>query len=233
MLIRDLQPGPLMTSFAQESVLVVVAHPDDECIGAGGTIKGHVDKGIETDVLSLTGNEVRNKELRAACSVLGVREVYTNQRDDFAIDWFLEQEIVAAILKSRPSIIITHSVDDYNRNHVQCAKLVIDAVEWASHTTMHEDAHRVDRVYGMEINSLHSQPNVLVDISDTFEAAMTALRKHGSQLKKADGFYLRFYEARTRLRGAQAGCDRAEAFTASFPYHAGPFYKRNSVDTLI
>jgi LmbE family N-acetylglucosaminyl deacetylase len=222
-----------MTRIAQGSILVVAAHPDDECLGAGGTIRKHVDQGFETDVLCLTGNEVRNGELKAACDVLGVREVYTNERDDFAIDWSLEQEIVSAILKSRPSIIITHSTNDYNRNHVRCSKLVTDAVEWASHVTMYENAVRVDRIYCMEINSLHPRPNVLVDISDSFEMAIDALRKHSSQLEKADGFYSRFYEARTRLRGVQGGCDRAEAFTLSFPVHAGPFYGRNAVDSLI
>ncbi len=222
-----------MTPSDHASILVVVAHPDDECIGAGGTIRKHVDQGFETDVLCLTGNEVRNAELKAACEVLGVREVYTNERDDFAIDWPLEQEIVSAILKSRPSVIITHSVKDYNRNHVRCSKLVADAVEWASHVTMYEDAVRVDRVYCMEINSLHSRPNVLVDVSNSFDAAMDALRKHSSQLEKADGFYSRFYDARTRLRGVQAACDRAEAFTVSFPFHAGPFYRRNAVESLI
>jgi LmbE family N-acetylglucosaminyl deacetylase len=235
--VQTLISHPLSVSFmapsVKASILVVVAHPDDECIGAGGTIKKHVDLGFETDVLCLTGNEVRNEELRAACNILGVREVYTNERDDFAIDWSLEQEIVSAILKSKPSIMITHSMKDYNRNHVRCSKLVADAVEWASHVTMHEDAVRVDRVYAMEINSLHSRPNVLVDVSDSFDAAMDALRRHGSQLQKADGFYLRFYDARTRLRGIQAACDRAEAFTVSFPYHAGPFYPRNAVDSLI
>lgn len=173
-----------MTPSDHASILVVVAHPDDECIGAGGTIRKHVDQGFETDVLCLTGNEVRNAELKAACEVLGVREVYTNERDDFAIDWPLEQEIVSAILKSRPSVIITHSVKDYNRNHVRCSKLVADAVEWASHVTMYEDAVRVDRVYCMEINSLHSRPNVLVDVSNSFDAAMDALRKHSRSLRR-------------------------------------------------
>ncbi|RDE17133.1 MAG: hypothetical protein C4K47_00235 [Candidatus Thorarchaeota archaeon] len=222
-----------MTPLYQGSILVVIAHPDDECIGAGGTIKKHTDQGVDTDVLCLTGNEVRNEEIRAACKVLGVREVYTNQRDDFAIDWSLEQDIVSTILKSRPTAIITHSANDYNRSHVRCSKIVTDAVEWASHVTMHENAVRVDRIYNMEINSLHSRPNVLVDVSDSFDAAMNALRKHTSQLQKADGFYLRFYDARTRLRGVQASCERAEAFTVSFPFHAGPFYGRNAVESLV
>ena len=232
-MIRQILLGERMTGPPQDSILVIVAHPDDECLGAGGTIRRHVDQGVSVDVLALTGNDTRNREMRAACRLLGVREVYTNTRDDFAVDWSLGKEIVQTILKSRPSAVITHSGDDYNRNHVQCAQLVADAIEWASHTTTFENAYRVNRIYGMEINSLHSQPHVLMDVSESFSTAVSALKEHKSQLTKADAFYLRFYDARTRLRGIQAGCERAEAFTLSLPTHAGPFYTMNAVKTLI
>ena len=232
-MIRQLLLGELMAGSSQDSILVIVAHPDDECLGAGGTIRRHVDQGIGVDVLALTGNDTRNKELRAACRLLGVREVYTSIRDDFAIDWSLGKETVQVILKSRPSAVITHSADDYNRNHVQCAQMVADAIEWASHSTTFENAHRVRRIYGMEINSLHSHPHVLMDVSESFATAVSALKEHKSQLTKADAFYLRFYDARTRLRGIQADCERAEAFTISLPTHAGPFYTVNAVKTLI
>ncbi|MBN2227967.1 MAG: PIG-L family deacetylase [Candidatus Thorarchaeota archaeon] len=216
-----------------DSILVVVAHPDDECIGAGGTIKRHTDQGIPVDIHCMTGNEVRNAELRSACSFLGARNLYLSERDDFAIDMTLRNEIIGAILKTRPKVIITHSLDDYNLNHQQCAKLVFDAVEWASHTTVFDDAHRVDRIYNMEINTMIPHPHVHVNISDTYPIALHALKEHKSQIQKIDSFYEKLYDARTRLRGIQAKCDRAEAFTITLPEHAGPFYKENSVESLL
>jgi LmbE family N-acetylglucosaminyl deacetylase len=215
------------------SVLVIVAHPDDECLGAGGTIRKHSDLGIPVDVHCMTGNETRNSEMKAACSHLGVRNLYQSDRDDFAIDMSLRNEVVGAILKSRPKIVITHSSRDYNVNHQQCAKIVFDAVEWASHVTLFDDAHRVDRIYNMEINTLISRPHVYVDISETYKYALGALKEHKSQIQKADFFYEKLYDARTRLRGAQAKCDRAEAFSITIPEHAGPFYRENSVESLL
>ena len=216
------------------SVLVVVAHPDDECLGAGGTIRRHVDQDIPVDVLCLTGNETRNKELKAACGVLGTRNLYLSDHDDFIDDsWSLTQEVIGGILKSQPRIIITHSKEDYNRNHVACADIVTQAVEWASHVTLFDDAHRVERIYHMEVNSLIPRPHVFMDISATYDAAINALQRHKSQTCKADDFYLKFYDARTRLRGIQAACDRAEAFFITNPEHAGPFYPQNSVDRLL
>lgn len=216
-----------------DSILVVVAHPDDESLGAGGTIRKHGDLGIPVDVHCMTGNETRNEEMKAACSILGVRNVYLSERDDFTIDLSLRNEVVGAILKTRPTIVITHFSDDYNVNHQQCAKLVFEAVEWASHTTIFDNAHRVHRIYNMEINTLISKPHIYVDITDTYKYGLGALKEHKSQIAKADFFYEKLYDTRTRLRGAQAKCDRAEAFTITFPEHAGPFYRENSVEKLI
>ncbi|MHA2227594.1 MAG: PIG-L deacetylase family protein [Candidatus Thorarchaeota archaeon] len=222
-----------MSSSQKDSILVVGAHPDDECLGAGGTISKHVEQGYSVDVLSLTGNDVRNKELAAACKKLGVRKVFPHSAEDFTIDKTSTNTVVEVLLQSRPRIVITHSLDDYNVNHSTCSKIVDEAVEWASHITLFPNAHRVERIYNMEINNLHTLPNVLVDISSVYDKALSALKEHKTQLPKADQFYLMLYDAKTKLRGVQAACERAEAFTIKFPKHAGPFYEENSVDTLM
>jgi LmbE family N-acetylglucosaminyl deacetylase len=216
-----------------DSILVVAAHPDDESLGAGGTIRKHVDLGIPVDVHCMTGNETRNEEMKAACAILGVRNLFLSERDDFAVDMNLRNEVVGAILKTRPAIVITHHSGDYNINHQQCAHIVNEAVEWASHTTIFDDAHRVQRIYNMEINTMISKPHVYVDITDTYKYGLGALKEHKSQIEKADFFYDKLYDTRTRLRGAQAKCERAEAFTITLPEHAGPFYKENSVERLV
>ncbi len=222
-----------MSGSDEGTILVVVAHPDDETIGAGGTIRRHVEQGVKVDVHCMTGNEVRNEELKAACGLLGARNLYLSERDDFAIGEELINEVVGAILKSQPTIVITHHSSDYNRNHQQCAMIVNQAVEWASHKTIFDNAHRVERIYNMEINTMISRPNVHVDITESYPVALAALKKHVSQLKKADSYYTQLYDTRTRLRGVQAKCERAEAFAITLLEHVGPFYEKNSVSRLI
>ncbi len=219
-------------SASENSILVVCAHPDDECIGAGGTIALHTAAGIPVDVLCLSGNGVRNPELEAACKALGVRHLYSSDRSDFDITSNLTKVIVQHIRKGHPRIIITHSPDDYNRVHALCSRIVDEAVEWASHATLFDDAHRVERIYHMEINSLISHPHVMINIDESYQQALDALTLHRSQIKKVDGFYLQLYDHRTRLRGVQAGCERAEAFRVKLPEHAGPFYPSNNVSLL-
>ncbi|MFX0046150.1 MAG: PIG-L deacetylase family protein [Candidatus Hermodarchaeota archaeon] len=222
-----------MSDSTENSVLVVAAHPDDETLGAGGTIRRHVDQGIPVDVHCMTGNDARNTELKSACSVLGVRQLFLSERDDFAIDTTLTNEVIGAILKTSPTVVITHSPEDYNQNHVECSRIVAEAVEWASHSTVFDNAHRVSKIYHMEVNNLLSRPHVHVDITSTYSFATRALKEHKSQIPKSDQYYLKLYDARTRLRGVQASCNRAEAFRVSFPTHAGPFYPKNSVDSLL
>ncbi len=222
-----------MNSFDDGSILVVTAHPDDECLGAGGTIAFHTSQGVDVDLMCLTGSPARNRELKEASKILGVRHLLTEEREDFAVDRGVEKRIIEAILEWHPEIIITHSEQDYNNNHVACAKIVADAAEWASHATQFERAHRVSCIYHMEVNTLLSRPNVMVNVTESYDTALEGLRCHKSQTSKADGYYERFYDVRTRLRGVQSDCERAEAFSSSLLKHAGPFYPRNHVRRLI
>src|SRR5262249_46075883 len=74
-------------------LLAVLAHPDDESLGFGGTFAKYAAEGIETYLVTATRGErgrfgprgergdpvevgrVREAELRAAAAVLGIREV--------------------------------------------------------------------------------------------------------------------------------------------------------------
>ncbi|MBS3794814.1 MAG: PIG-L family deacetylase [Candidatus Thorarchaeota archaeon] len=218
---------------SESSLLVVVAHPDDECLGTGGTISVHARQGFPVDILCMTGSEERNSELEDACSILGARHVFTNIRDDFDIGLSMKDDVVEVILETAPTIVITHSEQDYNQNHVLCSKLVDQAVEWASHKTIFDNAHRVERILNMEINSMISFPNLIVNITEGYASARKALQQHRSQIGKADRYYEKLYDYRTRLRGLQGGCKRGEAFTVKMPLQTGPFYPENSVKTLL
>jgi LmbE family N-acetylglucosaminyl deacetylase len=98
---------------------------------------------------------------------------------------------------------------------------------------MFDNAFKVSKLYHMEINSLITQPTIMMDVSKYYESAIEALQCHKSQIEKADGYYLKLYDARTRLRGVQAACSRAEAFTLIPTKHVGPFYPENNVKSLV
>ncbi len=77
-----------------KNILVLAPHPDDESLGCGGTVKLLTQAGVQVDVILMTRGEngldaplqqpaavheqlaqAREAEARAACAVLGVRDV--------------------------------------------------------------------------------------------------------------------------------------------------------------
>lgn len=113
--------------------MCVLAHPDDESLGVGGTLARYADEGIETCVISATRGErgrfgdaverpapsvvgeAREAELRAAAKMLGVREVHLLDYLDADLDNADPPQaisrIVAHIRRFRPQVIVTFGQD--------------------------------------------------------------------------------------------------------------------------
>lgn len=84
---------------AWQSVLAVVAHPDDESFGLGALLSAFVAAGAEASVLCFTHGEastlhgvdgdlatLRERELRAAATELGLTDVVLQSHADGALD---------------------------------------------------------------------------------------------------------------------------------------------------
>ena len=82
-----------MPKNSRKSLLAVLAHPDDETFGCGGTLAKYAASGVDVSLVCATRGEVgeisdsrlakssnlgrvREKELRAACNVLGIKDLY-------------------------------------------------------------------------------------------------------------------------------------------------------------
>jgi LmbE family N-acetylglucosaminyl deacetylase len=117
--------------------MAVLAHPDDESLGVGGTLAKYAAEGVEVFLLTATrgdaggyrghrrGSEghpgpealgvIREAELRAAAAVLGVREVsllgYHDQQLDRADPREAIARIVTHLRRVRPDVVITFGPD--------------------------------------------------------------------------------------------------------------------------
>lgn len=114
-------------------LLAVLAHPDDESLGLGGTLARYAAEGVETYLVTATRGEagrfgslgrsgdpvevgrVRETELRAAASVLGVREVSILGYRDGALDQVTAPDAIAAIVshirRIQPDVIVSFGPD--------------------------------------------------------------------------------------------------------------------------
>lgn len=196
------------------TVLVVGAHPDDGCLGCGGTIRVFLKLGFRVQCVVLTRGErsgdpeVREREERVALTCLGVPNegIHFGDFPDTAIPLshdtiaFLERfggdDLWAAFI---PSAHETHQ-DHRNLAHA-C---------WSAF-------RGVQRLLAYESPSVTAQfqPNTFVDVNGHVKHKWRALNCHRSQVSQGK-MYLQYRSitALAAFRGAQNGVRYAEAFEA-------------------
>jgi LmbE family N-acetylglucosaminyl deacetylase len=217
-------------------ILAVGCHPDDLEIGCGGTLakyasaghevfSAHVANGcyghavIEKDEL----REIRHREAERAGELLGVKEVIDLDVDDLAVSEFNEDTVLkmtGLIRYVRPDVIITHSPEDYMRDHVQTGRLVFNASFSSSvpHYLRESPAYgKVCPIYYMDtLAGVNFLPTEYVDVSAEIEKKLSALACHESQIKwmlehdKID--FIDFVRTCSKFRGLQCGAAFAEGF---------------------
>ncbi len=197
-----------------ESLMTVFAHQDDETFSAGGTVAKFSANGKKSWCVTVTSDINRKEEFDKACKILGSTPVVLdNDKITGVNEEVIILQLIELIRTYRPEIIITHVPFDYHREHRRVHQCVMEAIEWASHTTGTEIAHQVQRVYGAETTVLIPFPEIYIDISSTNHLRMEAIACYESQSHKGGkGFYSQFHGTRTHLRGIQAGVAHAEAF---------------------
>jgi LmbE family N-acetylglucosaminyl deacetylase len=194
-----------------ERALVIVAHPDDAEFWAGGTIAGWTNAGVAVSYGVLTDGEsggydpsvlradmprIRRAEQRQAAALLGVDEVRFfglaegELRPD---DLELRRELVRLIRAVRPQRVITWSPEwNWQRfrschpDHRATGEMVLSAIypdagNQFAHLPLREeglDAWTVQEAW--LINS--PQVNHYVDVTETFERKVAAVRLHQSQV---------------------------------------------------
>ena len=110
-------------------LMAILAHPDDECLGIGGTLAHYASQGVATHLVTATLGQrgrfygdrprpsdeevgrVREAELRAAADVLGIRDVRVLGHMDSELDRVdpevILPELVREIRRVRPQVVVT------------------------------------------------------------------------------------------------------------------------------
>lgn len=126
-----------MTPMQTRRLMAMLAHPDDESLGVGGTLARYASDGTDVFLVTATRGDrgrfrghgrgdpqhpgpaaladIREAELRAAAAVLGVREVSVLDYGDQQLDRADVPEIVARLAREvtrvRPDVVITFGPD--------------------------------------------------------------------------------------------------------------------------
>lgn len=209
-------------------VLVISAHPDDETLGAGATIAKLAKEGHDVRVLIFgEGPSAREQidttsvECRAnnAITTLGAKLIGLlgypdNQLDKIAL-LELARAVEKEIKKFSPDLVLTHHFGDLNQDHRQVAN--------ATFIACRPVANKCPEIWCYEVLSSTDwtlapkdvfHPNLFVSIDESsWELKIRALNEYKSELRDfPHPRSLQAIEALSRVRGAQSGINRAEAF---------------------
>jgi len=192
-------------------LMVVAAHPDDPEFGAGGTIDRWVRDGWQpiyiictngdkgTSDLNMTSEKlakIREQEQRKAAKVLGVADVVFLGYPDGGLvdDAEFRGKLVRLIRKYRPEIVITH---DPNRkymghhDHRITGIVTMDAIFPYSRDHLFYPEHKAEGFTQHKVREVYltdsDEPNLFIDISETFNLKMKAISCHVSQVGDRSG----------------------------------------------
>ena len=195
--------------------MVVIAHADDAEWGCSGTVAKWCKDGMEVVyVLCTDGSkgssdpritsgeliEIRHQEQLAAAKVLGVKKVVFLGYEDSMLQPTLElrRDITRQIRKYRPDILIcpspVRSISGRHfghPDHMAAGEATLAAVFPAARDrlTFPEllaeglEPHKVREVL---VTGNRDEANKWIDVSDTIEVAVEALKQHASQIGDND-----------------------------------------------
>jgi bacillithiol biosynthesis deacetylase BshB1 len=220
-------------------VLAIGVHPDDVELGCSGTLIKEVKRGKKAGVIDLTQGELgtrgtietRSQEAEEAARIMGVsvRENLKMRDGFFQNDEAHQLQLIQAIRKYQPEIIIGNILEDRHPDHGRAGQLIYDACflsglkqvktkneegreqeKWRPKQLLH---YLQDRFY---------EPDVIVDITEVWDQRLQSIKAYKTQFhnpgSNEDETYIsspEFLEsviARARLLGKRIGVRFAEGF---------------------
>jgi len=221
--------------------MCVMAHPDDCEILAAGTLILLAEKGWEIHIVSATPGDcgsmehspheiarIRRAENVAAAKLIGATYHCLESRDLYVM--FDEPTIRRAMILMReiaPSLVFTHSLDDYMMDHEMIARVtrtatfgygVPNAVPGpVTPGSCVPHLYYADPIEGMDPYGNAILPSTWVDITKSMPTKSKMLKAHASQrdwLMKHHGMdqYIKSMQEWGGKRGREIGAKYAEAF---------------------
>lgn len=148
-------------------LMAILAHPDDESLGLGGTLAKYAAEGVDVFLITATRGDsgrfrgrrphhpehpgsaalgtIREAELRAAAAVLGVRDVSVLDYHDRHLDRVDAPQAIAAIAghvrRVRPDVVVTFGPDGAygHPDHIAISQFATAAVVTAASEAAYVD----------------------------------------------------------------------------------------------
>ena len=204
------------------NILVLAAHPDDESIGMGGTIKklskkNNIHLCVLTEGVSAQYNDKkmileRKNQCKKSGKILGITNYTFLDFPDMKLDSVshleINRELEKIIKKFNPKIVYTTSGHDINKDH----RIAFESTL----VVTRPQSSNVKQVFSYETTGMtisQFSPTVFEDISKEFKYKIKSFKMYKSELRPFP--HLRSLKAIENLaiqRGIESGTKKAEAF---------------------
>jgi LmbE family N-acetylglucosaminyl deacetylase len=189
-----------------KSAIAIAAHPDDIELMMAGTLMLLKKTGYEIHYMNVaSGNlgsteynteetkRIRSEEAKTAAQILGAH-FHPPICNDFEIFYDLQKlkQVASIIREVRPTVVLTHSPEDYMEDHINAARLAVTAVFGRGMPNFITNPARLSGSYDCTV--YHSLPHTLrdnfrrriipgvfVNTSSVQEKKLEALKAHKSQ----------------------------------------------------
>jgi len=222
-------------------ILAIGVHPDDVELGCSGTLINEVKSGKKVAILDLTQGELgtrgtvetRYEEAANAAMIMGVhaRENLKMRDGFFRNDEAHQMQLIAAIRKYQPSIVIGNILKDRHPDHGRAGNLITESCflsGLAKIETKDSEGNPQAKwrpTYVLQyMQDWYHEPDFLVDISDVFAQRMKSIEAYTTQFHNGNApqegpqtyiskpGFLEAVVARARMFGKRIGVDYAEGF---------------------
>ena len=194
------------------NILAIGAHPDDIEFGCGGTLIKYTQKGHQLFLLVMTEGGLgaesskRVAEQMDSKKILGAEEIFWGGYKDthLMVDTELIGKIESVIKEVKPDFSFCSFPDDTHQDHRHLAQAIMSATRYIRNVLFYEGP-----------TTQNFKPHVFVDISDTLDKKIQALKAHRSQVMKTNIEDLSIVEvarSSANFRGIQGRVKYAEAF---------------------
>lgn len=222
-------------------LLAIGVHPDDVELGCSGVILNEVKRGKTVGIVDLTQGELgtrgtidtRYEEAAAAAIILGVsvRENLKMRDGFFRNDEEHQLQLIKAIRKYRPEVVIGNVLNDRHPDHGRAGRLIADCcflsglakIETVDEEGKPQEKWRPKMVLHY-LQDWYHEPDLIFDISDVFEERMASVKAYTTQFHTAASVatgpqtyistpdFLDAVIARARMLGKRIGVKYGEGF---------------------
>ena len=216
---------------SKNKIVVIATHPDDETYGAGGSLMRFKAEGAEIHWLIVTNvhtehgwsSEVvvnRQKEIKKVANAFSFDGVYNLNYPTTKLDEISRGNLISVIskvfVKVKPTHLILPFYGDPHSDHriaFECAYACTKSFRYPYLKNIWMMGVISETDFGLPGAQNAFLPNILVDISNHIDSKINALKIFKSELGEHPfPRSVSNIKALATTRGAQAGCNYAEAF---------------------